>query len=133
VKTGQNPLWSPTGATVAYVVRAGSTLALRTIPAAGGKSRTLVAHDVQNVFGWSPDGKYVAFEMGTGSTGKLAVVNAATKKVQTLVQLRYAPTAAWAPDSTELVATSVPKTQKCWSTWRVSIGGAKPTLISTCS
>ncbi|MGH3009563.1 MAG: TolB family protein [Gaiellaceae bacterium] len=133
VKVGRQPLWSPTGGKIAYVVPAGATAALRLISAGGGKSRVLVARNVQNVFGWSPDGRYVAFEMGKGSTGKLAVVEVATRKVRTLLSLHYAPTAAWSPDSSELVANSVPSTQKCWSTWRVPVDGSKPTLISSCS
>jgi Tol biopolymer transport system component len=133
VKAGQQPLWSPAGGKVAYVAPAGTSVALRLISAAGGKSRALVPHNVENVFGWSPDGHYIAFETGTGSVGKLAVVDVATGKVRTLLQLHYAPAAAWAPDSTELVANSVPKTQKCWSTWRVPVDGSKPTLISSCT
>lgn len=133
VRTGQHPLWSPTGTKIAYLGGTSPSPVLRVISPGGGKSRTLVAHSVQNVFGWSPDGKYIAFELGTGSTGELAVVNVATRKVKALVRLQFAPSAAWAPDSTELVATSVPKTYKCWSTWRVPIDGSKPTLISTCS
>jgi Tol biopolymer transport system component len=133
VKVGQQPLWSPVGGKVAYIAFAGNSIALRLVSAAGGKSRVLVARNVQNVFGWSPDGRYIAFESGTGSVGKLAVVDVATRKVRTLVNLHYAPTAVWAPDSSELAANSVPKSQKCWSTWRVPIDGSKPTLISSCT
>ena len=133
VKVGQQPLWSPAGGKIAYVVSAGNSLALRLISAGGGKSRALVPRRVQNVFGWSPEGKYIAFETGRGSVGRLAVVNAATGKVRTLLRLKYAPTAAWSPDSSELVANSVPGNQKCWSTWRVPVNGSKPTLISSCT
>jgi hypothetical protein len=83
--------------------------------------------------GWSPDGKSIAFELGSGTLGKLAVVDVATGKVRTLLSLHYAPTASWSPDSNELVANSVPRSQKCWSTWRVPVDGSSPTLISTCS
>lgn len=130
-KVGQQPLWSPTAPQIAYIVPAGKSVALRLISAGGGKSRALVSHNVQNVFGWSPDGHYIAFEMGTNSIGKLAVVDVAGK-MRTLLKLQYEPTAAWAPSSRELVANSVPKTRKCWSTWRVPIDGSKPTLISSC-
>jgi Tol biopolymer transport system component len=132
VKVGQNPMWSPTGGKIAYGVGAGP-VALRLISAGGGKSRALVSRRVENVFGWSPDGKYIAFETGTGSVGKLAVVDVATGKVRSLLQFRYAPTAAWSPDSTELIANTVPRTQKCWSTWRVPVDGSAPTKISSCS
>jgi Tol biopolymer transport system component len=132
-KVGQHPLWSPTGAKVAYVAFAERSVALRLISAADGKSRTLVPRNVENVFGWSPDGRYIAFETGMGTLGKLAVVDVATGKVRSLLKLNYAPTAAWSPDSTELVANSVPKTQKCWSTWHVPVDGAKPTKISSCT
>jgi WD40-like Beta Propeller Repeat len=131
-KVGQQPLWSPTAAKIAYIAPGANSNALRLISADGGRSRALVPHSVQNVFGWSPDGKYIAFEMGTNSIGKLAVVDVATGKVRTLLKLQYAPTAAWAPSSQELVANSVPGTQKCWSTWRVPIDGSKATLISSC-
>src|SRR5207253_707950 len=73
----------------------------------------------------SPDGTRVVFE--------LAVVDVAAGKVRSLLQLYYAPTAAWSSDSSELLANTVPKTQKCWSTWRVPADGSKPTLISSCS
>ena len=132
-KIGQHPLWSTTGGKVAYVASAGKSVALRVVSSGGGKSRALVPRNVENVFGWSPDGKYIAFETGTGSIGKLAVADAATGKVRTLLQLYYAPTAAWSPDSSELVANSVPRSQKCWSTWRVPVDGSKPTLISSCT
>ena len=132
-KVGQQPLWSPTAGEIAYVAPAGKSIALRLTSAGGGKSRALVPRRVQNVFGWSPDGKYIAFETGTGSIGKLAVVDVATGKVRTLLQLKYAPTAAWSPDSSELVANSVPRSEKCWSTWRVPVDGSKPTLISSCT
>jgi Tol biopolymer transport system component len=133
VKVGLHPLWSPKVGTVAYVADAGKSVALRLVSAGGGKSRALVPRNVENVFGWSPDGKYIAFETGTGSIGKLAVVDVATGKVRTLLPLEYAPTAAWSPDSSELVANSVPRSQKCWSTWRVPVDGSKPTLISSCT
>jgi len=132
-KVGQLPLWSPTGGKIAYVAPAGKSVALRLVAAGGGNSRALVPKNVSTVFGWSPDGKSIAFEMGTGSIGKLAVVDVATGKVRSLLQLHYAPTAAWSPDSSELVANSVPKSQKCWSTWRVPVDGSKPALISSCS
>ena len=132
-KVGRQPLWSPTGGKVAYVAPAGKSVALRLIPAAGGKSRALVPRNVENVFGWSPDGRYIAFETGTGTLGKLAVVDVATGKVRRLLQLDYAPTAAWSPDSTELVANSVSRTQTCWSTWRAPVDGSRPTKISSCA
>jgi len=112
---------------------AGKSVALRLVSAGSGKSRALVPRNVENVFGWSPDGKSIAFETGKGSMGKLAVVDVATGKVRSLLQLYYAPTAAWSPDSSELLANTVPKAQKCWSTWRVPADGSKPTLISSCS
>jgi hypothetical protein len=79
------------------------------------------------------NGKSIAFEAGEGSIGKLAVVDVATGKVRRLLQLYYAPTAVWSSDSSELLANTVPKSQKCWSTWRVPVDGSKPTLISSCS
>jgi Tol biopolymer transport system component len=133
VNVGRHPLWSPKVGKVAYVADAGRSVALRLVSAGGGKSRALVPRNIENVFGWSPDGKYIAFETGTGSIGKLAVVDVATGKVRTLLPLGYAPTAAWSPDSSGLVANSVPRSQKCWSTWRVPVDGSKPTLISSCT
>jgi len=129
VKVGQNPLWSPTGGKIAYVAFAGKSVALRLISAWGGKSRAIVRRNVSTVFGWSPDGKSIAFETGKG---KLSVVEVATGNVRSLLQLRYAPTAVWSPDSSELLVNTVPRTQTCWSTWRVPADGAKPTRISGC-
>jgi Tol biopolymer transport system component len=132
-KVGHQPLWSPTGAKIAYVVPAGTSSALRLIPVGGGKSRALVPHNVATVFGWSPNGRYLAFESGTGSAYKLAVVDVATGKVRTLLSLNGSPAAAWAPSSQELVANTIPKGQKCASTWRVPVDGSAPTKISSCS
>jgi Tol biopolymer transport system component len=132
VKVGQQPLWSPAGGKIAYVAPAGKSIALRLVSAGGGKSRALV-RNVSGVFGWSPDGRSIAFERGVGGLGKLSIVNVATGNVRNLVQLHFAPTVAWSPDSSELVANSIPRNLKCWSTWRVPVNGSKVTLISTCS
>jgi WD40-like Beta Propeller Repeat len=132
-KVGEHPLWSPTGGKVASVAVAGKTVALRLVSAGGGKSRTLVPGRVQTVFGWSPDGRYIAFETGSGTFGKLAVVKATTGKARRLYQLNYAPTAVWSPDSSELLAYSLAKSQKCWSLSRVPVDGSAPTLISSCN
>jgi Tol biopolymer transport system component len=129
-KVGQRPLWAPAGGKVAYVAPTGKSVALRLVSAGGGTSRALVPRNVATVFGWSPDGKSIAFEMGLG---RLAVVDVATGKVRSLLQLHYAPTADWSPDSSELLANTVPKTQRCWSTWRVPVDGSTPTRISSCS
>lgn len=137
-KVGQQPLWSPVGGQVAYVAPAGksvASVALRLIPAGGGKSRALVPR-VSTVFGWSPNGKSISFEMGDG---KLAIVDVTTGTVRPLLSLRYAPTAVWSPDSMQLLANTVTKINTvtraptCWSTWRVPADGTKPTQISTCS
>jgi hypothetical protein len=136
VKVGQHPLWSPAGGKIAYLVPAGSSSALRVISAAGGKSRTLVAHDVETVFGWSPDGRHIAFER---AFNKLAVVDLATGKVRTLLELSYSPTAVWAPSSQELLVNTVTtinkvtRSPRCWATWRVPADGSKATKISGCS
>jgi|SRR5579884_568016 len=135
VKVGGQPLWSPAGAKIAYVVPAGKSEALRLISAAGGKSRTLVSRDVESVFGWSPNGRYIAFEK---TYNKLAVVDTTTGKVRTLLTLSYSPTAVWAPSSQELLVNTtttinkVTRTPRCWATWRVPADGSKATKISSC-
>lgn len=131
-KAGFRPLWSPTSNRIAYVAWAGTSVALRVKWAGGGIPRTLVAKNVENVFGWSPDGKYIAFESGTGTFGTLSVVNVATGHVTGLLPMKFAPTAQWAPNSQELVANSTTQT-KCWSTYRVPVNGTTPTKISSCS
>jgi Tol biopolymer transport system component len=131
-KVGEHPLWSPVDGKIAYVAPAGTSVALRLVPAGGGTSRALVPRNVGNVFGWSPDGRSIAIETGTGTLGKLAVVDVATGQARRLLQLNYAPTAVWSPDSSELLVNTVPKSQKCWSTWRVPVDGSNPTLISSC-
>lgn len=135
VKVGQHPLWSPAGGKIAYVVPAGSSSALRVISARGGKSRTLVAHGVETVFGWSPNARYVAFER---AFDKLAIVDTTTGKVRMLVTLSYSPTAVWAPSSQELLVNTVTtidkvtRTPRCWQLSRVPVDGSKPTVISSC-
>jgi dipeptidyl aminopeptidase/acylaminoacyl peptidase len=132
-KVGEHPLWSPTGGKIAYVGFVGRTVALSLVSAGRGRSRTLIPGRVQNVFGWSPDGRSIAFETGTGTFGKLAVVDVATGKVRRLLQLYYAPFAVWKPDSSELLAYSLAKSQKCWSLTRVPVDGSTPTVISSCN
>jgi Tol biopolymer transport system component len=153
VKVGGQPLWSPTGGTIAYLrEKAPNWPALLLVSPQGGKSTTLLraircppvgrcrSNGLMGVFGWSPDGRFIAFET---SRGRLAVVEVATRKVRTLLRANTS-TATWSPDSSELIANAVPSRQKCgasfatkpwlrWSTWRVPVNGSKPTLISSCT
>jgi len=130
-RKGFQPLWSPAaGGKIAFRADVGNTTMLRLVSPNGRGFRTLAPSGVADVFGWSPDGKYIAYETGSG---RLTVVDLATGKVRSLLKLAYAPTAAWSPDSSGLVANSVPKSQRCWSTWRVPVDGSKPTLISSCT
>lgn len=134
VRKGFQPLWSPaTGGKIAFRGYVGKVESLRLASPTGRGFRTLVPRGVSNVFGWSPDGKSIAFEKGSGTFGKLAVVNVVTGKVRQLLKLYYAPTAVWKPDSSELLAYSLAKSQKCWSLTRVPVGGSTPTVISTCN
>src|SRR5205823_4225748 len=112
----------------------GKTVALRVKWAAGGRSRVLVAKNVENVFGWSPDGKYIAYESGTGTFGELSIVNVATGSVRHLLGLKWAPTAAWSEDSSKLVANTVTKVnshgiEQCWATYVVPADGSTPNKI----
>ena len=129
---GRQPLWSPSGGKIAYLVSAGKSVALRLIPAGGGRSRVLVPRGIENVFGWSPDGRSIAFETGSGTFGRLAVVDVTTGKVRMLIGLRYSPAAVWKPDSSELLATSMAAPKTCPSLSRVPVDGSAPTLISSC-
>lgn len=131
-KAGRQPLWAPSGGKIAYVVSAGTSVALRLIPTGGGASRPLVARGVENVFGWSPDGRSIAFETGSGTFGRLAVVDVATGRVRTLLKLRFAPAAVWKPDSSELLTASTTAAGTCPSVSRVPVDGSAPTLISRC-
>jgi hypothetical protein len=133
VKAGEQPLWSPSGGSVAYTAVAGTTVSLRLVSPGGGNSRALVPRAVQNVFGWSPDGRSLALEIGSGTFGRLAVVDAATGKMRTLLDLDYAPTAVWSPDSRQLLAYSLAKSRRCWSLTRVPVDGSAPTVISSCT
>lgn len=128
---GTSPLWSPAGNQIAYLEAAGNyTSALLLIPAHGGRSRTLVPHGVETVFGWSPDAHSIAFEAG----GRLEVVNVASGKVRSLLQLHPgAPNVAWSPDSRQLLANSWPRAKTCrTSLWRVPVAGGKPRLLRHC-
>jgi Tol biopolymer transport system component len=135
VKTGYQPLWSPSGDLIAYRT---SNAALYVISPTGGKSRILIAKGVAKIFGWSPDGKSIAFESGTGTSGTLSVVDVQTENPTALQPLKYAPSVAWSADSSKLVANSITKINSkgvgtCWATWVVPADSSTPTKISSCS
>lgn len=126
VPDGSTPLWSPGGGTIAYV-RSGS---LRLVPPQGGASTTLVARNVEWLFGWSPDGKQLAFQ---GEHGGLEVVNVSTGTPRRLLRLGFAPSVVWSSSSHELLVKTQPRRQsRCSSLWRVPAGGGKPRLLRSC-
>lgn len=125
-KTGELPLWSPTGDEIAY--RRGPAVLL--VSPGGGKSTTLIPRGVWTVFGWSPDGKQLAYE---DSTQHLRVVDVATGKVRQLLRLHFAPTAAWSPDSQQLLVNTWPKATGCnFSLWRVPVDGTQAQQLRHC-
>jgi WD40-like Beta Propeller Repeat len=130
---GDDPLWSPTGGTIACVgTGARSSELLLVSP--GGASSTLVPRGVVNphVLGWSPNGKRIAFLSGRCGC-KLDLVDVRTGKVRQLLGGAGGASVAWSPDSRRLLVTEpVPRTN-CARLWRVSAGGAKPRRLRSCS
>jgi Tol biopolymer transport system component len=125
VPKGSTPLWSPEGGTIAYW----QSNALRLVRPSGGASKTLVARNVEWLFGWSPDGKQIAFQR---QGGWLEVVGVATGKVQKLLRLRFAPNIVWSSSLQELLVKTQPRRQnRCASLWRVRVGG-RPQLLRNC-
>jgi hypothetical protein len=130
VTKGAMPLWSPNGATIAYLGKPPRWSTLQLVSPEGGKSRTLLP-GVWSVYGWSPDGTQIALELGRSQ--RLAVVNVATGKVRTLLRLHFASTVDWSADSQELLVKTQPqRTNRCASLWRVPAGGGKPQLLRRC-
>ena len=130
-----NPLWSPAGNQIAYVVAKASSVAWRLVSPQGGASTTLLQSNAPGtIFGWSPNGKWIAYP---DSKGRLAVIDVATKKVRTLLKLQLpysASSAAWSPDSKQLlVVWRPPAHTSCPSgLWRVPVSGGKPHLVHGC-
>jgi len=133
-RSGLNPLWSPAGNRIAYLVPGTTRSAWRLVAPQGGASTTLLRNGPGTVFGWSPNGRWIAFP---DSKGRLAIINVATRKVRTLLKL-HGPygtsSAAWSPDSQQLlVVWRPPPHTSCPSgLWRVPIDGAKPHLVHGC-
>ncbi len=132
--SGVNPLWSPAGDQITYVVPSGTSRgALRIVSPHGGASTTLLRYSPGTVFGWSPDGGRIA----VGSSGGLAVVDVAAGRVRMLLKLHRpydASSVAWSPDSQQLlVVWRPPLGSGCPSgLWRVPIDGARPRLVHGC-
>jgi hypothetical protein len=124
------PLWSPKGATIAYLATPPRWSTLQLVSPDGGKSRTLLS-GVWSVYGWSPNGTQIALELGRGQ--RLAVVTVATGKVRALMPLHFASTVDWSADSQDLLVKTQPqRTNRCASLWRVPAGGGKPQLLRRC-
>jgi dipeptidyl aminopeptidase/acylaminoacyl peptidase len=130
VTRGAMPLWSPKGATIAYIATPPRWSTLQLVSPDGGKSRTLLS-GVWSVYGWSPNGTQIALELGRGQ--RLAVVTVATGKVRALMPLHFASTVDWSADSQDLLVKTQPqRTNRCASLWRVPAGGGKPQLLRRC-
>jgi Tol biopolymer transport system component len=133
-RSGLNPLWSPAGNRIAYLVPGTTRSAWKLVAPQGGASTTLLRNGPGTVFGWSPNGRWIAFP---DSKGRLAIINVATRKVRTLLKLALpysSSSVAWSPDSQQLlVLWRPPAHSKCPSSlWRVTISGAKPQLVHGC-
>ena len=133
-RSGVNPLWSPAGNQIAYLVPKATTSLWQVVSPHGGASKTLLRNGPGTVFGWSPNGKWIAYP---DSKGRLAVINVATKKVRTLLKLRLpysSSSVAWSPNSQQLlVVWRAPAHTKCPSgLWRVPLSGASPHLVHGC-
>jgi WD40 repeat protein len=132
---GDDPLWSPTGDRIAYLVPTGpGPFPWRLVSPHGGASTTLLGNGPGTVFGWSPNGRMIAFP---DSKGQLAVIDVATGKVRRLLtlQLPYdASSVAWSPDSRQLLVVWRPAAHSSCPSglWRVPVGGAKPSLVHSC-
>ena len=133
-QSGTNPLWSPAGNRISYVVPGATSAVWRVVSPQGGSSTTLLKNGPGTVFGWSPNGKWIAYP---DSKGRLAVIDVATKNVRTLLKLQLpysASSAAWSPDSQQLlVVWRPPAHTSCPSgLWRVPVSGGKPHLVHGC-
>ena len=117
-----SPAWSPDGATIAYtfsrLVRGGYFEAeIRTVPAAGGPSRTVIRHGQAPA--WSPDGRRLAYSGIRDHNGshcgsdectwspELYVANADGSGQTRLTRNKGSDERpAWSPDGTRLLFTS---------------------------
>jgi hypothetical protein len=107
--TGSEPVWSPDGATIAFVTTAG-TLATVTVAANGTSfgAITPLAPSETNVSGpaWSPDGTAIAFSSTRGTAQQIwkVVISSGVETQVTTGTTDVSP--SWSPDGTEIAFSS---------------------------
>jgi hypothetical protein len=96
--TGFHPTWAPDGASIAFVVQAGSGHELRVLDVVTGASRELGTYEDVSGLDWAPDGRRIAVSSRDG----LYVVSLSRTSTRIFGEVGRVD---WAPDGGRLITT----------------------------
>lgn len=108
----ESPLWSPSGAQIAYLSRTDSAQDQYDlyVMREDGSDQQLIARDVSDKgLGWSPDGAWIAFASASSAVPSLELVRADGSEMRSLPipSVQRAKSPAWSPDGAWIAFSGV--------------------------